>query len=220
MAEHITEEQQVEAIKTWWKENGVAVIAGLLIGFGALFGWRYYNDYKDQQAAEASSLYETMQQQLALNKADAAKAEADKLMTEYKGTAYAAMAALATAKQAAKMNNMDEARVSLQWVLDNGSQAQFQHMARLLLAAIMLNAKEYDAVLSLLAAAKAGGFVAAYEETKGDALLAKGDSEAAHQAYDKALQAEGLAAQQRKIIQAKFDNTMPVMSGSDSGVTK
>ncbi|MGU3844696.1 YfgM family protein, partial [Vibrio diabolicus] len=39
-----TEEQQVEAIKDWWKENGKAVIIGAVVGLGGLFGWRYYQD--------------------------------------------------------------------------------------------------------------------------------------------------------------------------------
>jgi predicted negative regulator of RcsB-dependent stress response len=220
VAEHLTEEQQVEAIKTWWKENGVAVVAGLIIGFGALFGWRYYNDYRDAQAGAASSLYESVQQKIKLGQADTARQQADKIVAEYPRTPYAAMAALAAAKQAAASNNMDEAREQLQWVLDNSHQPQFLHSARLQLAAIMLNDAEYDAALSLLASAKSGGYAAAYDEMKGDILLARGDSKAAHEAYDKALQAEGLGAQQRRIVQAKFDDTMPNMPGSSAGVEK
>lgn len=220
MSEHITEEQQVEAIKTWWKENGVAVVAGLVIGFGALFGWRYYNDYRDDQASAASSLYESVQQKIKLGQADDARQQAEKIIGEYSRTPYAAMAALAAAKQAAASDNMEEARKQLQWVLDNSRQPQFEHNARLQLVAVMQNAAEYDAALSLLATAKPGGYAAAYEEMKGDILLAKGDSRAAHDAYDVALQAEGLGAQQRRIVQAKFDDTMPHMSGPDAGVEK
>jgi predicted negative regulator of RcsB-dependent stress response len=220
VAEHLTEEQQVEAIKTWWKENGVAVVAGLIIGFGALFGWRYYNDYRDAQAGTASSLYESVQQKIKLGQADDARLQAEKIVAEYPRTPYAAMAALTAAKQAAASNNMDEARKQLQWVLDNSRQPQFLHGARLQMAAIMLNGAEYDAALSLLASAKPGGYAAAYDEMKGDILLARGDSKAAHEAYDKALQAEGLGAQQRRVVQAKFDDTMPNMSGSNAGVEK
>lgn len=220
MAEHITEEQQVEAIKSWWKENGVAVVAGLVIGFGALFGWRYYTDYKDAQAGAASSLYESVQQKIKLGQTDDARLQADKIIAEYPRTPYAAMAALTAAKQAVVSNNMDEARKQLQWVLDNSRQPQFVHSARLQLMAMMLNAAEYDAALGLLATVKAGGYAAAYEEMKGDILLAKGDSKAAHEAYDKALQAEGLGAQQRRIVEVKFDDTIPDMSGSNVGVEK
>lgn len=220
MSEHITEEQQVEAIKTWWKENGVAVVAGLVIGFGALFGWRYYNDYRDAQAGAASSLYESVQKKIKLGQADDARLQAEKIISEYPRTPYAAMAALAAAKQAAAGDNMEEARKQLQWVLDNSRQQQFEHSARLQLAAVMLNGAEYDAALNLLATAKPGGYVAAYEEMKGDILLAKDDSKAAHESYDMALKAEGLGAQQRRIVQAKFDDTMPDMPGSNAGVEK
>lgn len=220
MAEHITEEQQVEAIKTWWKENGVAVIAGLVIGFAALFGWRYYNDYKDAQAAAASSLYESVQQKISLGQVDDARLQAEKIISEYPRTPYATMAALAAAKQAFAGNNTDAARKHLQWVLDNSRQQQFLHNARLQLLALMLNAGEYDAALSLLATVKAGGYAAAYEEMRGDLLLAKGDRSAAHDAYNSALQAEGLGTQQRQVVQAKFDDTTPVITTTATGVEK
>ena len=220
MAEHITEEQQVEAIKAWWKENGVAVVAGLVIGFAALFGWRYYNDYKDEQAGAASVLYEGVQQNLKLGQADEVLSQADKVITEYPRTPYASMAALTAAKQAAASGKMDVARSQLQWVLDNSRQPQFVHTARIQLASIMLNGAEYDAALNLLDKVKAGGYAAAYEELKGDILLAKGDKSAAHAAYDLALQSEGLGAQQRRIVQMKFDNTMLSMPASGVGVEK
>lgn len=220
MSEHITEEQQVEAIKAWWKENGVAVVAGLVIGFAALFGWRYYNDYKDEQAGAASSLYESVQQKLKLAQTDDARQQAEKIIAEYPRTPYASMAAFAAAKQAAGNGNMDEVRKQLQWVLDNSRQPQFVHNARIQLAAIMLNSAEYDAALSLLSKVKAGGYAAAYEEMKGDILLAKGDKGAAHKAYDMALQSEGMGAQQRRIVQVKFDNTVSNMSDSNAGVEK
>lgn len=220
MAEHITEEQQVEAIKTWWKENGVAVIAGLVIGFAALFGWRYYNDYKDTQAAAASVMYESVQQKISLRQIDEARVQAEKIISEYPRTPYATMAALAAAKQAFATDNMDAARKHLQWVLDNSRQQQFLHSARLQLLALMLNAGEYDAALSLLATVKTGGYAAAYEEMRGDLLIAKGDRAAAHEAYNLALQTEGLGTQQRQVVQAKFDDTTSVISTEKAGGEK
>ncbi len=220
MAEHITEEQQVEAIKAWWKENGIAIVAGLVIGFAALFGWRYYNDYKDEQAGAASSLYEGVQQKLKLGKTDDVLSQANKVIAEYPRTPYASMAAFTAAKQAASNGNMDEARKQLQWVLENSRQPQFIHNARIQLAAIMLNSAEYDAALNLLSKVKPGGYAATYEEMKGDILLAKGDRAAAHAAYDLALQSEGMGAQQRRMVQVKFDNTMSNISYSSVGVEK
>ena len=220
MAEHITEEQQVEAIKTWWKENGIAVIAGLILGFGALFGWRYYNDYKDEQAGAASVLYESLQQKISLGQPDAAISMAEKLVAEYPRTPYASMAALAAAKQAASNGNMELTRSQLQWVLDKSRQPQFIHNARLQLAAVMLSSAEHDAALALLTGVKSGGYAAAYEEMKGDILLAKGDKNAAHAAYDLSLQSEGLGTQRRRIVQIKFDNTVSSMSVPSSEVAK
>ena len=208
MAEHLTEEQQVEAIKNWWKENGIAIFAGLVIGFAALYGFRYWTDYRAEQAANASVLYEDMQKQLAEKNTDTAETSAQKIIADYPRTPYATLAAFMLAKQAVDKNEMDEAKNHLQWVLDNSRQTQHEHMARLRLASVLLAEGDHDAALALLSNIKEDGFVGSYAEMRGDVYLASGDRQAAHAAYDMALQSEGLGPQQRKILQAKFDDTI------------
>ncbi|MCK4744224.1 MAG: tetratricopeptide repeat protein [Sulfuriflexus sp.] len=207
MADHLTEEQQVEAIKRWWKENGVAVIAGLVLGSLALFGWRGWGEYKDTQAAEAFVLYSDFQKSLAANDVDSMTTLKSQLFTDYTATPYAPLVALAAAKKAVENNDMKSAKDSLQWVLDNTRQNQIQHTARVRLISLMVNDAEYDAALTLLTVKNTGGYTAVYEELRGDVLLAKGDVTAAHAAYDKALQSDGLSPEGRDSVNVKYADT-------------
>ena len=207
MADHLTEEQQVESIKKWWKENGMAVIAGLVIGSLALFGWRGWNEYQETRAAEAFVLYSDFQKSLVANDADSMTKLKSQLLADYKATPYAPLAALAAAKKAVEDNDMKSAKDSLQWVLDNTRQNQIQHTARVRLVALMVNDVEYDAALALLAVKNTGGYTAVYEELRGDILLAKGDVAAARAAYDKALQSDGLSPEGRDAVSVKYADT-------------
>ena len=207
MSDHLTEEQQVEAIKGWWKENGMAVIAGLVIGFVALFGWRGWGEYKENKAAEASALYAEFQLGLNANKKDLIEKLQQKFVTDYADTPYASLVSLAMAKKAVDDKDTQAAKKNLQWVLDNSKQAEIKHTARARLVAILINDKEYDSALSLLNVKNPGGYAGIYEELKGDIFLAKGDMQAANAAYEKALQSEGLAPASREIISAKLADT-------------
>ena len=207
MSDNLTEEQQVEAIKQWWKENGMAVIAGLVIGTAALFGWRGWNDYQESNAAEASALYGEFQ--LSLNSNDKEKVEKlhQQFLVDYASTPYAKLVSLAMASKAVEEKDTKSAKENLQWVLDNSKQSQIKHTARVRMIALLINDKEYDDALSLLNVKKPGGYAGVYEELRGDALLAKGDAAAANTAYDKALQSEGLSSANREIITAKLADT-------------
>ncbi len=188
MAEHLTEEQQVEAIKSWWKDNGMAVVLGLLIGFGGLFGWNYYQDQRDERAAQASLVYQQLLTGLQANKTDVVSAKAQALIDNYASTPYAVMAAFALAKQAVDAGDMPMAKTHLQWILDNTRQEQFQHTARLRLARVMLSANELDAAEKLVSTVEADAYAPLYAELQGDIALARGDSNAARAAYKSALE--------------------------------
>ena len=209
MADHITEEEQVEAIKKWWKENGFAVIAGLVLGFGALFGWRGWNDYQQTIAGEASVLYSEYQQLDKTAKPDDVKAKAEKIIADYAKTEYAALASLDLAQQSVAINDMTAARGYLQWVIDNSDQPQIIHTARTRLAMVLLNEGDNATALVLLDLSKAGGFTAQYAELRGDVLVAMGDRDAANKAYKLALDSDGVGNQQREFLIAKIADTTP-----------
>lgn len=209
MAEHLTEEQQVEALKQWWKENGMSVVIGLLIGFAALFGWNYWNDYRDEQGARASVIYQQLLTDLQANKAEAVQQQADSLRNEFSKTPYATLAAMAQARLAVEKGELDAAAAHLQWAMANTRQDQLQHTARLRLARVLIAAGKPDEVDNLLAKARPGAYAAAYAEVSGDAAVARGDLAAAREAYQRAMSTAGDDQQFSNAVRLKLDDIAP-----------
>jgi predicted negative regulator of RcsB-dependent stress response len=206
VAEHQTEEQQVEAIKQWWKDNGLSVVAGLVIGFAALFGWNYWNDYRDEQAAQASRIYQQLMTNLQAGNAAAVEQQANSLRSDFKRTPYAALAAFAQGRLAVEAGDLDAAAAHLQWTLANTRQDQLEHAARLRLARVMIAAGNSDAASAVLEKVEPGAYAAAYAEVEGDIARAKGELAAARQAYNRALAAAGDDTQQSNTLKLKLDD--------------
>jgi len=188
MAEYETEEQQVEAIKNWWKENGLAVIGGAVLGISALVGWRAWGWHQEKQATEASDLFVIMQD--AVNKNDAAsiEANANTLRSDYASTPYASLAVLHLAKVQNDKDDSANAEESLRWVLNNSKQAEVKDIARIRLARLLLIGEKVDEAQALLTSGTSEAYSSLVNEVRGDIYVAKGEIEQAKQAYDQAIQ--------------------------------
>jgi predicted negative regulator of RcsB-dependent stress response len=190
IVEYETEEQELEALKKWLKENGPSLVIGLVLGIGGLFGWRYYLDFKTGHSADASDRYQTVLQQVAMGKVDEfVIMQADQLRTDFADTPYAVLVSLAQAKYEHNNGNDDEALSHLEWVMKNADTPEMEHTARLRIARILLAQKKLDEAGSILEKTYPGGFTAGYEELKGDLYIARGDVDQAKVAYDKAISA-------------------------------
>lgn len=184
-----TEEQQLEALKKWWKENASMVIFGVALALAAISGWRFYAEYTQSHAEAASLIYETV-----ITDASAGQNPTEQqtrvndLMAEYADTPYASLAALALAKQQLFKGELLNARQQLEWVVNHSSQVELQNIARLRLIRILFANNELDQALALANTAYPESFAAMYEELKGDLYVAQGKKELARAAYDKAMQ--------------------------------
>jgi predicted negative regulator of RcsB-dependent stress response len=204
--EYTTEEQQVEAIKNWWKENAKSVIGGILIGLAVLFGGRAYLHQQDQHVANASMVFEGMMQNMAQNQPKQAAEKGAQLLGEYSDTPYAVMASLSMAKIKADEGDLTTAKLHLRYALDNAKKDEIKHVARLRLARVLLAEGNNDEALKLLDSADPGTFAASYQELKGDIYVAKGDIENARSAYTLALAAMGPGDRGRNNLQMKLDD--------------
>ena len=190
MDEFESEDQQIEAIKKWWKDNGASLILGLGIGVAGLLGWREYLAYKTDHSAEASDLYQAVQAQVVNNRLDDAHiAKADQIRAEYSDTPYAALVSMAQARYEYEKGDAESALMHLRWASDNSSEADVQHVARLRLARILIAQQQYGEAETILLADHPAGFTAGYEELKGDLYVATGEVAQARVAYDKAINA-------------------------------
>lgn len=195
MNEYETEEQQVEALKKWWKENSTSLIVGLFMGASGLFGWRYYVEQNNVHAVQASDLYMQVMQSAALNTVDDKIIDINnKLINEYADTPYAALSSLALAKSEYEKDNVDAAAAQLELAVKHANDDVIKQIANLRLAKIYIEQSKYDEALALLNLPHATAYDAQYEELKGDLHMAKGDVAQARSAYDKAIELQGAAA--------------------------
>lgn len=207
MEGNVSEQEQIEAIKKWWKENGKMIIAGLVLGLSILFGGKAWIDYKNTLTEAASMEFEQLLEELGQKNNQAVNTRGEHIIASYPKTPYASLAALALAKIKQEEGDLESAHTRLQWVLDHARQPETLHTARVRLAKVMVAQGEAAQAITLLEsiAEYPQSFIAVYEETKGDAYNVMGESAKAMQAYRKALDAASpdMSTQQ---LQLKLDD--------------
>ena len=206
MEEYRTDEERAEALKEWWSENGTSVVGGIIIGLAAVFGWRGWQDYQITQAEAASDLYQKIVVDIRNEKDDEAKTLALQLIDEYPSTTYAVFAHLIMAKLFVEKNDYSAATEHLQWVIDHASENEFQLLARLRLARILLAEDKPEQSIELLDAVDPGEFLASYEELKGDSYIKQGKTEDARNAYNNALSNQKISGRDNSILEMKLGN--------------
>ncbi len=187
MADHETDDEQLRAIKEWWKENGRSVVAGVVIGIGTLVAWKGWNVYQEQQAIEASDQFNEMRNGILAQRIDSVVAQAEKLKTDYSSTPYASWGALLVAKAKASEGDTVAAIENLQWVIDNGRQDTVIAIAKLRLARVYIAASEYPKAQALLDQTYPQAYYSLLQELRGDLYAERGDKQAARKAYDEAI---------------------------------
>ncbi|MEQ1438572.1 tetratricopeptide repeat protein [Fontimonas sp. SYSU GA230001] len=212
MTTHYEDEAQAERLKSWWKENWMALIGGLAIGLAAIFGWEGWGKYQSQRAERASRMYEDLKLALEGSRRDEAVAIGDALVKDFGRSPYASNAALFLAADAVKSGALDQAQVRLQWVREHGADQGLRELARLREARVLWQQGQPDVALKLLDGARGTEFAGLVEELRGDIRLAQGDRSAARAAYEKALAAissDDPAA--RSGLQRKLDDLADVV---------
>lgn len=205
----LEEQEQIDSIKTWWKMYGNLVTGVILAGSLAVIGWQGWNWYQRSQAAQASAIYGVLEQAVAVRDAQRVKAAAGELAEKFGGTSYAALGALVAARQSFDAGDLKTARAQLTWAADNGKD-EIRDLARLRLAAVLLDEKAYEDALKQLDSAHAAAFAARFLELKGDVLAAQGKKAEARTAYKAALDKGELRAGQggtgRELLRQKLDS--------------
>ena len=202
------EDEDLERAKAFWKENGRSIVAGVVLGVGAIGGWNGWQHWQKSQGENASTLYQNLSSQDI--KPEAAKSLADELMADYSGSPYAANGALMVAKQSVEAGDFSEANRYLSWVLENAGEAALQHVARLRLAQVALAEGKAEAALNVMQqaadATSEGPFAARYQELIGDAEALAGNNEAAEKAWKSSMELMDAGSPASQLVQLKIDN--------------
>jgi predicted negative regulator of RcsB-dependent stress response len=196
-----SEEQQVEAIKDWWKENGKAVIFGAVIGLGGLFGWRYYQDSVVEAREAASESYTSVISALDTKGVDA-QSDIQAFIDANKGAEYSVLAAMQLAKAQVQSGDLAAALEQLEWAKSATKDAALAPLLTYRVARIKAEQGEFDAALTDLEAMTDESWKGRVAELRGDISLRKGDTDAAYSAYSEAQQ----AADASQTLQIKLDD--------------
>jgi len=202
---YTTEEQQIEAIRKWWRENKWSLIGGVGLGIAILFGGRMWVENRNAFGETASAVFQTMNLQIAQGELNQASENASLSLSDFSNTPYAALAALGMAKIKLEQGEIEAALSHLRWVLDNADDAVVLHEARLRTARLLLVQDKPDEALSMLGNVEPGTYAVAYAQLKGDIYQAKGDRDAARSAYSEAMAEMAPGSFSRQLLQMKLD---------------
>lgn len=207
MAYDLEEQEQLDAIKAWWARYGTLVmvlVAAVALAWGGWWGAKAYQAHK---ANQAMGYFEALEDAARLGGADSAvriKAAAATLRDQYGSTGYAARGALVAAQALQAQNDIDGARQQLEWLAGQPKNPSMQAVARLRLAGLLLDQKQYDAALGQLNNAPAA-FAALFADRRGDILAAQGKREEARAAWQSAIDGLGTANPLTQVVQLKLD---------------
>jgi predicted negative regulator of RcsB-dependent stress response len=188
MALDFEEQEKLEELKAWWKQHGTMIVAVILAAAVGFAGWQGWSWYRADQAANASLLYEEVAKAAQANDAKALREAAGRLMEGYPRSVYASMGAMVAARYFFDREDLRTANAQLRWVVERAPSDDLRDLARLRLAAVLLDEKAYDEALKLLEAPHAAAYEAHYAALRGDVLLAKDQAVEARAAYQLALE--------------------------------
>lgn len=223
MASHLDleEQEQLDQLKAFWKSYGNLITWGLTLVLAAFAAWQGWNWYQRDQAVKAAAMYDELDRAVAAADADKAGAVLRDLKERFPRTTYTAQGALQAAKLQFDKGQVDAARASLSWAADNAGEDEYREIARLRLAGLQLDAKQFDDAGKTLDAIKSPDFTALVADRRGDLLVLQGKPELARAEYQKAYAAMDKTLDYRRLIEAKL-STLGVAPADDaaSGVAK
>ena len=203
MDENLTDQEQLDRLRQWWRENGWFLIGGVAIGLLAIYGYRQYFAYRDGESEAAAALYAQVKQAADDSNAAVAETVYEQLRTDHPNHAYTYQAALLLAR-GELVSAPDSAADKLRFAMEGTSDPELAMVARLRLARALAYREQYDEALAVLAVESPGEFGGRISEIRGDIYAARGDTNAARTAYLEALVASGAELLDRSFLQMKL----------------
>ncbi|TPH25665.1 tetratricopeptide repeat protein [Haemophilus haemolyticus] len=195
MAYSIEEEQEINQLKDWWKENGKTIIVAFILGVGGMFGWRYWQAHQAEQIAQASAQYDALIYSTQQDE-QAKKANIEQFVQANSKTAYAVFALLDEAKKATEKQDFAAAEVNLNQALTQSQDEVLTSIVALRLSAVQFQLGQLDNALTTLNQVKGESFNARKAILSGDIQVAKGDKVAAKNSFEQTQQSGSQLEQQ------------------------
>ena len=205
MDDYLSDKEQVERLRAWWRENGWFLIGGVAIGLLAIYGYRQYFAYQDRQGESAGALYESVKQAIDGDDTAAAETLFSQLKADFPDNVYTHQAAMLVARSEV-VTAPDQAAANLRSTMEQSDDPELAMIARLRLARLLAYREQYDEALKLLEVESPGQFAGRISEIQGDIHAARGDTAAARTAYLAAMVASGAELLDRSFLQMKLED--------------
>jgi predicted negative regulator of RcsB-dependent stress response len=205
MAFDLEEQEKLDELKAWWDRWGNLVSFGLAGVLALAAGWQWWQSHQTSQAVEAAAIYTKLMQAVEGSDSTVAREAGGMIIDKFPGTGYAPRAALLLAGINLGLKDTKSAQAQLEWAIEHTREAGLKDIARLRLASLLLDSKQYDAAMSQLNSAHTDAFGPRFNDLKGDVLLAQGKTQEAKAAYDAAYQALDDKNPMRELVGLKLD---------------
>jgi len=205
--EYLSEKEQIDRIRTWWKENGWYLIGGVILGLAGLFGYGRYEQYNDSQAETAQALFEQVVAAAEDDDLTALDGILGQLRDAHADSPYTDHAALLVARLVL-VRDSDRASEELRYVMETTADEELSMIARMRLARVLAYREQYVEALDTLEMAELGQFAGRVSDIRGDIYLEQGDRDAARLAFASALAAPGAELLDREFVQMKLSELL------------
>ncbi|HSH27710.1 MAG TPA: tetratricopeptide repeat protein [Wenzhouxiangella sp.] len=199
------EHEQGERVRKWIREYSPAIIIGLILAFGGIFGFRQWQDYRVQQQLTGSDYYQVVSQQVANGDLESAESDYRAMLEAVGGTAYAGLAGMQLAAAWVDDGRLAPAAEVYRNIIDNRRLKSLWPVATLRLARVLEAQGEQEQALTLLEGTAPTGFAASWAETRGDLLFERGRVEEARAAWQDALARREADGGNSRLLQIKID---------------
>lgn len=206
MAYDLEEQEKLDALRAWWDRYGTACAVLVFVVVAGVVGWRGWQWYEGHKANQAMGYFEALENAAQQEGDDAQariKAASTTLRDDFPDSGYTPRGILVAAESLQRQGDLDGAREQLEWLVANSADPSFVPLARLRLAGVLLELKQYDKALAQLDPAPES-FAGLYADRRGDILFAQGKHEEAKAAWQTALETLG-ADPVAQIVQLKID---------------
>lgn len=200
----LQEQEQLDELKAFWKQWGNLITWVLTACLLAFASWNAWGWYQRDQAAKAAAMFDELDKAAVAGDADKAGRVFNDMKDRFARTAVTQQGGLMAARLQYEKGQADAVKASLGWLADNAVEDEYRTIARLRLAGVLLDAKDYDAALKALDAAQAKEFAGLVADRRGDVLLAQGKKDDARAAYQAAYKAMDDKVDYRRLVEAKL----------------
>lgn len=200
----LQEQEQLDALKAFWKQYGNALTWILIAVLGAYAAWNGWNYYQRRQAEQAAAMYDELDRASAAAEADKANRVFADLRERFPKAAFTAQGGLLAAKVLAEKGQLEPAQTAFAWVAENATDEDVRALARLRWSGLLLDEKKYDEALKVLEGIKSTSMEALSADRRGDILMLQGKKSEAVASYRAAWQSLPESLDYRRLVEAKL----------------